>query len=406
MATMVMVVTIKTVKKTIAKMLQQFQKWLASRRHFIFSWYTKDSEETQEPERSLLELPGELRAKLVDKVENLPSNPADIEAICSNLDQAYERWREDPKNASNSVVILSSPITTVSKILSETLEKWTRQKQIPLNLLPFTARPLDITSIKSKLEKYLAKKSEDKESEEQLEIVLIPNLGWCFLRSLEGLEGIEYLQSVLCRERENRFWIIGGGEVGWEYLNSVCALEAYCGQVFSLPAISAEAAQEWLHSIVDDLAIAFDDPRFDKKILEGDKDNRTSYFELLTDISQGVSTVMVQVFLKSIRYQETDSEEKLQTPALIAQTPKLSTLPSLESGDRYLLYSLLLHGDLTIPALAESLGDEEGEVQARVQMLRRKGVIEQKDRVLKINPIFYPKLKEELASNNFIINRK
>ena len=86
--------------------------------------------------------------------------------------------------------------------------------------------------------------------------------------------------------------------------------------------------------------------------------------------------------------------------------PSLPGLPPLEPDDQFILYSLILHGDLTISALAESLGDEQSEVQARVQILRRQGVIEQKDKVLKINPIHYPALKQELANNNFIIHRE
>ncbi|MEM9508419.1 MAG: winged helix-turn-helix domain-containing protein [Cyanobacteria bacterium P01_E01_bin.35] len=392
--------------KTIARMLKRFYQWLSNRRHFLFSWYTKDSQETQEPERSLVELPSDLRNQLVEAVENLPNNPADQNIILSKLDELFESWRNDPKNSSNSIVILSSPITAVSKILADTLEEWTKQKDVSLKLLPLDARPLAINSIKSKLEYHLAQESRENQVGSQLEIVLIPNLSWCFLRSLEGLEGIEYLQSLLCEDTEGRFWIIGGGKVGWEYLNSVCALEAYCGEVITLPKISPEDAQEWFEPVVTQLNIAFEEPRLDKQLLDGDKDNQNSYFKLLTDLAQGVSTIMVQVFLKSICYQETDESAQSEVKTLIAKTPKLTKLPSLESDDRYLLYSLLLHGDMTIQELAESLGDARAEIQARVEMLRRKGVVEQKEQILKINPIYYPQLKRELASNNFIINRE
>ncbi len=392
-----------------AKMFKGFTSWLKNRRHFIFSWYTKDSQETQEPERSLVELPKEIREKLIDEVENLPINPADHKAIVSTLDETFSLWHEDPSNASNSVVILSSPVTAVSRILSETLEEWIKQKQLPIELLPFTSRPEASESIKSKLEHYIERKSSQNYSEtKKLEVVVIPNLSWCFLRSLDGLEGIDYLRSLLCDSSKNRFWIIGSNQVCWEYLNLVYNLEAYCGRADCLPAISAEKLQEWLTPIIDKLEITFDEPRIDKQLLEGDKDNRDHYFDILGDISQGVSIVAVQGFLKSIHCEEVDREDETQPKSeiLVAQTPRLGKLPSLESADHYLLYSLLLHEDLTLSALAESLGDDEAEVQARVQVLRQQGVIEQQNRVLKVNPIYYPQLKRELAVNNFIINRQ
>lgn len=390
-------------------MFERFKNWLINSRHFIFSWYTKDSQETEEPERSLLELPAAAQEKLVNFVENLPSNSADKKAIVSTLDEAFDRWCKNPTHANNSVVILSDPVTAVSRILSEALEEWTKQKQVSMNLLPLKTRPIDIETVKLKLEHYFKPQhTENCSATQKSEVVIIPNLSWCFLRSVEGLEGIEYLQSLLCHGSKNRFWIIGGNQVGWEYLNSVYNIEAYCGEVFTLPAIDPQNLQEWFDPIVEELAITFDKPSIDKQILEDDKDNKTNYFEHLADISQGASTVAVQAFMKSIRYEEVDEEEEinLKPKSLVAQSPKLPKLPNLEPVDQYLLYSLLLHGDLTIPGLCESLGDEESQVQARVQILRRQGVVEEQDEVVKINPIYYPKIKQNLASNNFIINQQ
>lgn len=386
----------------MANTVQKFMNWLATRRNFIFSRYSKDGREAQEPERSLVELPLEIRNKLISAVESLPSNPAEEKAIASALNQAYKLWHEDPNHSNNSISILNSPVDSVSRILVESLQEWAQQNSLDLKLLPLTSRPDAIETIKSRLEHYLKSKEEDSD---RLEIVVIPNLSWCFLRSLEGLAGIEYLQSLLCEGSEKRFWIIGGGQVAWEYLSSVCTLEAYCGEVFNLPAIAAEDLQQWFEPIINELDIKFDQPRIDQKILDGDKDSQASYFDSLANISQGVGTVAVQLFLKSIRYESVDEDHNKQKN-LIAQTPILSKLPNLESADRYLLYSLLLHGDLTLASLAESLGDLESDVQARVQLLRRVGVVEQRDKILKINPIYYPRVKQTLASNNFIINRQ
>ena len=395
-------------------MLKQFRNWLANNRSFLFSRYSKDALETQEPERTLIELPPEIRQKLVNKTENLPSSTGDRQAITEKLNEMFELWRDNPENANNSLVVLSSPVAAVSRILTETLEDWAEQKQIPIKLLPLKARPEMADTIKTKLKQYLEEEFvEDAIGTHQPEVVVIPNLSWCFLRSWQGLEGIEYLQSRLCDGFKDRFWIIGGGQVGWEYLNSVSNIEAYCTEVLTLPALTAEQLQEWLKPVIDELNMAFDDPSMDKKILEGDKDDKTHYFERLADVSEGVSTVAMQAFLKSIHYEELEPsfEKKLkelkseQKKAVIAKVPKLLELPELEPADQYLLYSLLMHGDLTVSALAESLGDAIYQVQARVQVLRQQGIVEQRQKILQINPIYYPEIKRELASNNFVIDK-
>ena len=385
-------------------MFKRFRNWLDNNRHFLFSRYTKDSQETQEPERTLIQLPPQIRQQLVERIENLPINPHDRQAIAEKLDEVFDLWRDNPES-NNSLVILSSPVTAVSRILTEALEDWAKQKQISIRLLPLKARPEIADTIKSKLEHYLEEEFvEEAVGDRQPEVVVLPNLSWCFLRSIEGLTGIEYLQSRLYDGFSDRFWVVGAGQVAWEYLNSVTQLEAYCGEVITLPELTPEQLRSWLEPIIDELNITFDDPEIDRQILQGDKDNRTHYFESLSEVSNGVSTVAIQAFLKSIRYEEANPELGADS-AIIAQTPQLPELPELESADLYILYSLLLHGDLTISALTESLGDEQSEVQARVQALRHQGVIEQRKKVIKINPVYYPNVKRELASNNFVINQ-
>ncbi len=374
--------------------------------NFLWFWRNKNSPEIPETKRSLTDLPIALREKLVNGIQNLRSNPADREAIFSALDEAFDRWQENP-HYNNSLIILSNPVNPVSQILAKTLQQWTEEKQVGIKLLPITTRPNTIASIKSKLEACLQPKWVKKDSETP-EVVVIPNLSWCFLRSLEGLEGIEYIQSLLCNGSDNRFWIIATNQVGWEYLNCVYNLEALCQEVFSLPANSPEKLSEWLDPIIDQLEITFEQPRLNQQTLDDDKDDRDKYFDRLASISQGVSVVAIESFLKSIRYQKSDETEENQPQQgiLVAENPKLPDLPILESDDLYLLYSLFLHDDLTMSALAESLGEELLPVQVRVQVLRRKGIIEQENEVLKINPIHYPKLKQQLASNNFIVGRR
>ena len=395
-----------TIKNITNKIFKKFKIWLINSRNFFFYWYQKDFQETQESERSLKELSSDVKQKLVDAIENLPNNVAEQQVIISTIDKAFHRWQENPSHINNSVVILSSPVTVISRILSEALQEWMQQKQASMKLLALNARPTTITTIKDKLEHYLASQSQENNSEiQQLEVTVIPNLDWCFLRSLEGLEGIEYLRSLLCKNFQNRFWILGANQVGWEYLNLVDRFEAYCGEVIILPENEPEELQKWLKPIIDQFHITFEPPNIDKQLLDNNKDNQTHYFDRLASISQGVSTVAIEGFLASICQCQTEEEDSTEKQ-LIAQMPNLPELPALEPADRYLLYSLLLHGDLSIGALVESLADEESEVQARVQVLLRKGIVEQQERVLTINPIHYPKLKQELASNNFIIDKQ
>ena len=260
-------------------------------------------------------------------------------------------------------------------------------------------------NIKTKLQQQLGRGLVT--TSKQSEVVVITNLSWCFLRCVDGLEGIDYLQDVLLQD-DSRFWVIGAGKVGWEYLDHVSHFKAYCGEYFELPRLTGEQLQAWLEPIVSKFKINFAKPNIEfPNNNEEDESYQSKYFEKLADLSEGVNTVAAQVFLSSIRYEaeDPDNPESEKTEAILeAQNPELPNLPRLSAEEHYIIYSLLLHGDLTLSALSESLGDEKTLVKGQIQRLRRKGVVEQKHEILTINPIHYPRLKSELANNNFIIH--
>ena len=382
----------------MAPKISRFQTWLLDKRSFVFSWFSSDRQETPEPEETLADLPPPLAEKLTEATQNLPSNPGDQEAVQSALDSALERWQSHPHTADNSLVMLSSPAAAVSRILTESIENWGAERQIPVRLLQWVARPSDPETFKPRLQKQLGRgvllpsKSQ--------EIIVISNLSWCFLRCIDGLDGVDYLRDVLLQDR-SRFWLIGLGQVGWEYLDAVCHIKSYFSES-PLPELDGEQLQKWLNPIISELGITFQ-PQVEPHSEEDQEDTtQAEYFEKLASVSEGISTVAVQVFLRSIHYESTGEDEG--EGSLKAQSPSLPSLPSLAPDDYYVLYSLLLHGDLTIASLALSLGDDRAAVQSRVQNLRRAGVVEQQNEILRINPIHYPKLKSELANNNFIIN--
>ena len=384
----------------MATILRRLKTWIFESRSFVFSWYTKDRNQLQEPTKSLVELPPLIREKLIAATNNLADNPADTEAIRSCIDEAFEKWRNCPQTAENSIVILTSPVMVVSRIIITILENWTEEKQVSVNVLPWNKRPADADSIRSKLQQYL--EHEVKVTANELpEVMVIPNLNWCFLRSMDGLDGIDYLQKMLLHDSD-RFWIIATGEVTWDYLNSISDLEADCGRVAPLPKLDRDSLREWLKPILKELNITFADPRLESQILEGDKDEETTYFEDLTSVSRGISVIALQAFLASIVYEPPD-EDNQQQAVIQAQSPELPNLPDLESAHHYLLYFLLLHGDITLSALAHSIGDSESKVRKRIKFLRNQGLVEEQGEILKINPIYYPKLKQELVNNNFVI---
>ncbi len=479
------------------KKAAQFRDWLVKNRFFRVGWFAKDAHVDSKSEEVLSTLPDDLANQIKQAVNELPANPFETQAVLEPLEDAIAQWVENPEEAQNSIVILAQPVSPVSLVLAESISQISieRRQSLTIKLVDWIERPPHSSSIQEKLEKQLGTDKSNSLGEEESkpnQITIIPNLGWCFLRSTQGLNGIDYLQNSVMNS--SQFVVIGCGQVGWEYLRSTLKFHAYCDQVIHLPKLTGKQLQEWIKPIVKQFDIQFNDAALHKRLgesnqfediqlsikrpietlaeitqeaaataqsslrslkeaIDGDDDDdesaspRREYFDRLADISDGVSTVALQLFIRSLRYRkaadlakgnshkgsasedttsegtfldkerrnEQDSGHKAkgegdrnsqnapESPQIIAQLPKLPPLPDLSQTDLYLLYSLMLHGDLTISSLAESLGDAPQIVNNQVQILRNEGIIEQKDGVIKTNPIHYPRLRKELANNNFII---
>ncbi|MEL6160826.1 MAG: helix-turn-helix domain-containing protein [Cyanobacteria bacterium J06554_11] len=496
----------------MANLLSQFSQWLKEQRAFRIAWFAKDPQRTSEAEEVLTELPSEVAEDLLEAVNNLPNQPDEVDCIVSALEEAIARWKKNPRLSNNSLVVLAHPASSISRILTDSLERIRENESdpLPVSLLDWIERPLNPDDLKPEISKKLggdsgeafsdlsggdlfggdlsgdpsrghtAESTKDTPSQQGSQslkateegegkikaLAVVPNLCWCFLRSADGLDGVDYLQDTLLGDR-TRFWVIGSGKVGWEYLRSTLKFHAYCGDTVNLPELTGQQMQDWIQPVIEQFDIHFVDAtlhkRFDNptsllkkgysadnpmefvsditqeisatvessvdairdELLPKPEDEekssaKTNYFRRLSDISGGVSVVALQLFMQSLHYKE-QSQDKPGQPSgkngeadasealsqekkqLVATIPKLPPLPDLSQSDLYLLYSLMLHGDLTIQTLSSSLGDAPQVVTNQVQILRNADIIERKDGVLKINPIYYPQLRRELTRNNFII---
>ena len=470
-------------------LVTRFKKWLLHKRQFSVAWFSRDHQQTHRPQDVFDDLPDDVSRALFSAANALPIPPCEQETVIEAVREAMadwtERW-EQRKRASGSIVVLAHPVTAISRILTESLEAFNTDEDALMNvsLLDWPERPLRIETIKKRLRAAFdgsdtpeeandcaerdkqeqtgqAQQEQDQNQSKQAQprqkqpaqaysrtLAIIPNLGWCFLRSADGLDGIDYLQEALLEDslqtqshNHAHFWVIGSGQVGWDYLKSTLSFDAYCGGVVCLPKLTGEQLESWLSPIVKQFGIEFNDvsihKRFsqpqglfslqdkrpteviadlsqevsatvqsslevvkDELLLEDDQTKEENpkevYFNRLANISDGVSAVALQLFTHSLKFQS--------GKGIIATTPKLPALPDLKQDDLYLLYSLMLHGDLTVRSLAKSLGDPPQVVNSRVQVLRNVEIIKQKGNVLKLNPIHYPKLRRELKRNNFVID--
>ena len=363
-------------------------------------------------------LPAKIYSDLNKTIANLSNYPPYLSAVQTALQTALENW-QNHLDAPNSLVILGAPVLPLSEIMNEAIAQWQHKKlfEMPLKVrsLQLSARPHDFEYIQKSLENQLSKISHSPElagevtaSEEVLDsrhtIVVVSRLDWCFLRCIDGLDPIEYLRNLTFKD-SSVFWLIGCNDWAWRYLDFIFQVSAYFDRTVSLPKAQGEDLKLWLQPVLDKINLENYDEFSSDKLAEVQK----SYFQNLSDNSSGISSVAASLWLRSLRYEwnsDTETPENdFQPPFSLKQNkPKLPDLPNLISEDRYILYSLLLHGGMTLSQLALSLGEDESPVKARVQVLVQANVIDRSKSLLFINPAFYPKLKNLLYTNNFLVD--
>ncbi|MEM6256220.1 MAG: helix-turn-helix domain-containing protein [Cyanobacteria bacterium P01_D01_bin.156] len=375
-------------------------------------WFSSPSR--SEPTDPLVDAPPGVLGSLREKIVKLPTPDPYQKAIQSALSQTLQDWQTNPDFENNSLVVLGRPVEEIAPILKASLQEDFPDCEVQFFLGGYQ-RPADPLTVPQHLQQQL--ESEDTAPSKDIAapvtqtdldsqvptIMVVSSLEQCFLRCIQGWEGIEYLQTLSTQDT-SRFWVFGCNHWAWTFLDKVCQVSAYLEQVVSLPKLSGADLQRWLAPLLDtELDTQADAPMTHIAMAED------SYWNSLANVTDGIASTAIQVWLKSLQIRaETLTEggaivDDTQLIELLPGKPTLPGLISLEAMDRYLLHSLLIHREMTRSHLAVSLGEAERNIRSRLQVLRREGIVRQRGRRFSVHPAYYPKLYKELGNNNFLI---
>ena len=345
----------------------------------IQSWFSQA--QATVTEEKLQDIPVAVKMKLEKIIDQLPFPSSYVTTVESAIEGSLKRWETEEE--ANHLVIIGSPMNEIDHLIRNSFpnEKLKAVRVIyPFEKLQARETPTRITQeLKSAI-----KAIKMTEQNEKI-IMVIPNLEQYFLRCIGGWEGIIWLREQIV-DTPDCFWLIGCNHWSWKFLDYVCQLNAYLEETVMIPQLNAEEIQHWLKPVADTF------------IPETETKHSSLFWDNLASLSVGNIQVARQLWLQSIQMSVSGEDEELK---LI--TPSFPKLPILSADDRYILHSLLLHGKMKRSSLALSLGEKEEDIQARIQVLLRGELIHQQQQALRVNPLFYPPIKQELNQNNFLI---
>lgn len=387
----------------------------------VQGWFSHAHQTATDSQEKVCDLPETTRQLLAEQLAELPVPVPYVEALQTACGQAIADWQEGA-GTTNVLVIMTEPVVPLPAILCHALDHSpldTVNIHYPLADYDRPAEPLIMsTRFYQALEPLIGEMETSDGSRENAgatradgcqrrQVIVVPALEECFLRSIHGWQTIEDLQTHIV-ENPAFFWIIGCSSWAWAFLDRVCHISAYLEQVYPLPAMTEEELEQWLSPLVKEAIVA---GAPDATRTQADAGNRESYWKALTRLSEGHSTIAAQLWLQSLGIQEKNwpqEAEASRSPddlALCLRKPVLPTLPELTQLDRYLLHSLLIHSALTQEQLTVSLGESATQVRSRVQILRRDGMVMHQQGHLTLAPAHFPRLRSELSTNNFLTGK-
>lgn len=395
-------------RDTATQWLEQMRGWLGN-------------SQSDRPEPTSQDLPPEAERKLREAIADLPPHPSYCEAVREAIMRSLSaegRKREDR----NAAIALHSPAERFEPILRaacqhpdlsdyaiallDTVPGRASQPAAVLTELRQTIdTPIPAAAPKVVAQTEVAKIAALEDCEiEPLEIAAIPALSACFVRCIEGMNGIESVWSTLARDT-SRFWAIGCNQLAWTYLKRTTQIDSYFANLFELPALKGEDLQTWLTPVQNQLAQAMPDIT----VPDWEEDSDRQFYEALANAANGLATPAAYLWLSAFKVEDIvvaneDGVNADAPPRLKRNKPSRPRLPELTNNERYLIYALLLHGGMSLERLSQSLGDSASTVGSWTRRLLRSRVLVLEGDSIRVNPLYYPGLKSHLSGHNFLID--
>jgi len=358
-----------------------------------------------------VDIPASLERRLQGKIDSLPIYYSRAKVLGDRILETISTWQNDPQLVHNSLIVLGDVPENLSAVIKNTLNQQEVKQFLNKIDIELVTLNLEIEDYHTNLN-YFRQLIEQLKLDKEPKIVVIPNLSNYFLRTIEGLQLMEYFFDFYLEDK-NKFWIISCHNWLHLFLEKIYSISYYFRDTITIPQLSVEDIKnifeptldtidcEWYHESIFnfDLSDTERKEEVEKKLNKVKED----YFSELTEISKGNLIVAIALFFKSLRYILPEEDQENQTGKLRIIYPNTPSLPSVSQQERYLLYCVGLHKYIAKADLVEILAEHQTVVNNQINHLLQVELIHYKDGLISLNNMFYFKLHKSLKDNQFYV---
>jgi len=342
-------------------------------------------------------------AFLLEKAAASPTWAGLVEAISAEL----AGWVADPTQTPAIQMVIGAPHCGVP----EALTAWAKAQEWRL------VEPPSIRQIKGGGEEWLRQFEHNQDMP-----LVIPRLEHLYLRHHDGLALLKGALGWLANRKGHS--LIGINSWAYTYLNRVMEINALITQPLCPAACDSSHLRIWFQELAsgaERFGFVFRQSNNGKFVLppigdpEADQGNGlTDYLEYLAAYSNGNPGVAWALWRQGLQYETDDSiDEKAQASAEAGHNRTIWVkswsqleLPSLSGvlaqNQLFILHALLLHGSLSLNALALILPIETGEVTRILHRLQAAGLVETAGDRWQVPAPVYPAVRNALSLEGYL----
>lgn len=240
-------------------------------------------------------------------------------------------------------------------------------------------------------------------------VVNLEGLQKLYLRNINGFDALEALWLIMSETKENVFWITTCSRYAWEFLNKIEGVETHFTHIFMTDALTdghiATALMNRHSKSKYRLNFEADESTRKSRNYKKRLDDRKAiqeylkeiYFEKLSDISEGNTSVASILWLRSIK----KIEGRTITIAPF-QSANIETLEILKPETLFTLAAIVLHDTLKVTELCRVLNLTLPESRVQLTRLKSRGVLIEEDSGYYLNQLVYRQVLRLLKRRNII----
>ena len=338
------------------------------------------------------------------------------EDACERLEALVERWREGRGCAAALVGPDGGGKTTLLNWLqeqlpgSETGPRLVMRKGIQTEqaMIHFFSEAFALGSQCHSLDELGHSLSMQKR-----QVVLVDDLQYLLLRTMENQEAVQAFMAVLLATRGRFLWVLGVREWAWARLNDLFGLHRYVTEAIPVPYFEAESLQRSLRlrQEASGLPLLFEDEGEPDAVEENDIEEwkvrqeslAKECFKSIYSVSRGNPSAAFFFWLNRAR-RESEGVSLRSCPDV-----DLEFLRTLDNIYLFTLTELLVHGGLTLEEYGEIFQHDPLESRLILDYLEQRRLVRRVTEeasvptvIYQVNPVFYTPITKTLEATHIL----